>query len=131
MHIYEGTMGFIESGKIVIENNGKAVSDISWNPHPSFKGVSLKLILDGKSLSDRMSCHFVRIDPDCEIGMHEHGSQLEIHEVISGNGTCIINEKETAYSPGTIAVIPEKTPHCVKAGKKGLVMFAKFSPPLM
>ncbi len=120
-----------EKGKIIFEKVTSDVSNIAWKEHASFKGVFLKHIITGADTNGRLSCHLVKIEPQCEIGNHAHDAQLEIHEVISGKGVCMINGKETEYENGIIAVIPEKINHIVKAGPEGLQLFAKFSPPLL
>ncbi len=37
----------------------------------------------------QLSCHLVKINPECEIGDHIHENNLEIHEIIYGSGTGI------------------------------------------
>ena len=62
--------------------------------------------------------------------MHIHETQLETHEVIAGNGTCIHADTTLDYVPGVISILPKKVPHEVVAGDNGLYLFAKFIPAL-
>ena len=39
-----------------------------------------------------LSCRLVRIEARCGIGMHAHGTSLELHEVVAGRGVCLTPE---------------------------------------
>jgi quercetin dioxygenase-like cupin family protein len=104
---------------------------IAWNPHPKFAGVSLKHLVTGSDTGGRLSLHHVRIDPGCEIGDHAHAGQVEIHDVISGEGTCTLAGKEIRYGPGVMGIMPADTVHRVVSGAEGLLLLATFSPPLV
>ena len=104
---------------------------IEWNEHPKFKGVYLKHLVRGLATDGRLSCHLVRIDPNSVLDEHVHENQLELHEVIEGEGSFILADKETAYHPGRMGIIPQGVRHKVIAGKSGLVLLAKFCPALL
>jgi quercetin dioxygenase-like cupin family protein len=101
-----------------------------WNPHPKFAGVALKHLVTAKDTGGRLSLHHVRIDPGCAIGDHAHAGQVEIHDVISGEGSCTVAGKEIRYHPGVMGIMPADTVHRVVAGKAGLLLLASFCPPL-
>lgn len=111
---------------------GKTVSfaDIAWSKHPVFEGVELKHIITSKDTDGEYSYHLVRIAPDKSILDHIHETQLETHEVIAGEGTCINDGVELVYEPGVISIMPKAIHHEVRAGKDGLYLFAKFFPAL-
>ena len=98
--------------------------------HPAFTGVALKHILTSEETDGAYSYHLVRIAPNCSIGEHIHETQLETHEVIAGNGTCINEGTAITYGPGIISVFPANVPHEVNAGEDGLCLFTKFMPAL-
>ena len=75
-------------------------------PHPKFAGVFLRHLVTGHETGGRMSLHHVRIDPGCSIGNHTHAGQVEIHDVISGEGTCTLAGKEIRYVPGIMGIMP-------------------------
>lgn len=104
---------------------------IPWNRHPTFEGVELKHIVTSKETGGQFSYHLVRIAPGKAIENHVHQTQLETHEVIAGSGVCINNGAALAYEPGVISILPMGLPHEVKAGEKGLYLFAKFMPALV
>jgi quercetin dioxygenase-like cupin family protein len=104
---------------------------LPWNLHPKFAGVALKHLVTGVDTGGRLSLHFVRVDPGCMIGDHTHIGQVEIHDVISGEGTCTIAGKGIRYVPGIIGIMPADTVHRVVAGEQGLLLLATFSPPLV
>ena len=117
-------------GRLSVVEGDAAFEQIDWSKHPTFEGVELKHIITAKDTDGNFSFHLVRIAPGKTIGNHSHETQLETHEVISGNGVCINDGKKMEYEPGVISIIPAKIPHEVKAGDEGLYLFAKFMPAL-
>ena len=118
------------TGRLSIVGGDVAFEQINWSKHPTFEGVELKHIVTGNDTNGQFSFHLVRIAPGKTIGNHIHETQLETHEVISGSGVCVNDGKEIEYEAGVISIMPAKIPHEVKAGDKGLYMFAKFMPAL-
>lgn len=119
-----------ENGRLVNSEGGKSLDSIPWNKHPTFDGVSLKHIVTGNDSNGVFSYHLVRIEPCKMIGEHTHDPQLETHEVIAGDGVCRNGEHHYNYTPGTIAILPAGIQHEVTAHESGLLLFAKFIPPL-
>ncbi len=120
-----------ENGKLFTMLNSKNLSDLGWKPHQTFKGVYLKHLVTGVDSNNEISCHLVKIEPGCEIGLHTHQNNLEIHEVIAGSGSFLLGEDNYEYLPGNIGVIPKNVVHQVLAGEEGLYLLAKFSPALL
>ncbi|MFA4877344.1 MAG: cupin domain-containing protein [Methanoregula sp.] len=102
-----------------------------WNPHAKFHGVFLKHLVTGSDTGGRLSIHHVRIDPGSAIGDHSHAGMVEIHDVIAGEGTCVVEDREIRYSPGSMGVMPADRVHRVVAGETGLLLLATFSPALV
>ena len=121
---------FNNEGKLLLPGSEISFADIPWSKHPTFEGVELKHIITSEHTSGQFSFHLVRIAPNKKIGNHVHKTQLETHEVISGNGICINNGAEIEYEPGVISILPMNVPHEVTAGNNGLYIFAKFMPAL-
>jgi quercetin dioxygenase-like cupin family protein len=107
------------------------VSTLAWNSHAKFAGVSLRHLVTGKDTPGRLSLHHVRIDPGCSIGDHTHAGMVEIHDVLSGDGTCVLEGKEKRYLPGMMGVMPADRIHRITAGQEGLLLLATFSPALV
>jgi quercetin dioxygenase-like cupin family protein len=107
------------------------IDDMPWNPHSVFKGVYLKHLIKGEKTNNQISCHLVKIEPGCEIGLHNHIGKTELHEVIEGYGDCITEGKGVHYKTGCVALVPADNNHKVTAGEKGLVLLAKFFPALV
>lgn len=124
------TFEIFNNGKLITPAATKKFRDIPWGEHPTFTGVELKHILTSEETNGAYSYHLVRIAPNCSIGKHIHEMQLETHEVIAGNGTCINEGTAITYEPGIISVFPAGIPHEVNAGEDGLYLFAKFLPAL-
>lgn len=121
---------FDNAGKLILPDTEISFADISWSEHPAFEGVELKHIVTSEQTGGQFSHHLVRIAPNKKIGNHVHKTQLETHEVISGNGVCVNGGAEIKYEPGVISILPMNVPHEVIAGKDGLYLFAKFIPAL-
>lgn len=124
------TFEIFDTGKLITPAAMKEFSNIPWREHPTFTGVELKHLLTSEETDGAYSYHLVRIAPNCSIGEHIHETQLETHEVIAGNGTCINEGTAITYEPGIISVFPANVPHEVNAGEDGLCLFAKFMPAL-
>ncbi len=105
-------------------------SEIDWAAHPKFAGVYMKNVLTGKDTDNRFSSHIVKIEPGCEIGNHIHEGKTELHEIIEGQGTALVNDKKIDYTLGVVSLIPDSVPHEIKSGEKGLLLLAKFIPAL-
>lgn len=120
-----------ESGKVSFLNDDINASEIPWNSHPTFKGVYLKHLITGSQTNGTLSCHLVKIEPNCTIDNHIHEGKLEVHEVIHGKGCCHIGDRKIPYESGSIALIPSDINHKVTADQEGLYILAKFSPALL
>ena len=118
------------SEKIYFADKQVNIDALAWNPHASFKGVYLKHLITGQDTGSKLSCHIVKVEPNCILDTHMHDGKIEIHEVISGSGVMYLDGKEFSYSVGQMCVIPANTLHKVVAGKDGLYLFAKFTPAL-
>lgn len=121
----------MDKGTVAFCDRDDAASDIRWNPHPKFKGVSLKHLITGKDTNGKLSCHMVRVEPGCELESHVHADQWELHEVIRGSGMAVLDGKTMEYASGKAAVIPTGKTHSVRAMDDGLVLLAKFFPALV
>ena len=118
------------SANIYFSDKQVKIETLLWNAHPTYKGVYLKHLILGKDTENQLSCHIVKVEPNCILDTHQHDGKIEIHEVVGGSGTMFLDKKEINYSVGQICVIPANTPHKVVAGKDGLYLFAKFTPAL-
>ena len=125
--IYEELM----NSKVYFFNADKDISKAEWNTHKQFEGVSLMHLIKSCDTESTASIHIVRIMPNCEIGSHIHENSLEVHIVIEGEGKMSLEDKEYAYQPGTVALIPKGMSHKVSANEKGLKLIAFFSPSLL
>lgn len=121
----------ISNGTIETKYGQTNCSELNWNPHPAFEGVYIKHLITGDKTDGQLSCHMVRLDPECTLEPHIHDSQWELHEVIKGSGTAVFEKELKPYHPGRTAVIPKGSSHSVKAGTEGLTLLAKFFPALI
>ena len=101
-----------------------------WQPHPSFTGVALKTLLDGKESDGSVSCHLVKVQPGCGLLEHTHPKSDEVHHVLAGGGQAWVGDARTTYQPGRVNFIPMANAHGVTAGDAGLLLLAVFTPVL-
>ncbi len=121
----------IADGTIYYPDHSENSGDIDWQEHPVFAGVFLKHLIQGAQSNGLFSSHLVKIKPHCFLDSHCHDKQMELHEIIEGEGVCQLLDVSRAYSVGITAVIPQGTMHKVMAGEQGLTMLAKFFPALL
>ena len=119
-----------DKGMLLTESTKLDLTTSDWNAVPGLKGVHLKDILVSAQTEGKISCHLVKIEPNCKIDLHTHPDHVEIHEVIQGEGNCLLNTETQEYNSGTVAFIPKNLEHEVVAGDKGLYLFAKFIPAM-
>lgn len=124
-------MNDFNKGKLYINEKIIDVEDLQWNEHSDFKGVFLKHIIKGADTNNSLSCHLVKINPDCEIDIHNHSGKTELHEILSGFGQCLIEQTTINYQKGVVGFIPTDKNHSIKASNKGLFFLAKFFPALL
>ncbi len=125
-----GTTPF-ETGSVSGSAGKRETESIAWTPHPAFAGVSMKHLVTGADTNGTSSVHLVKVNPGCCIGDHIHSGKTEIHQVVSGEGRCLVEERKIEYGEGVVAVIPADRPHSVVAGESGLFLLAVFSPALL
>jgi len=131
MDISSNIIKIIEEGKVYHLNKKDLISDLEWNAHPKFKGVFLKHLVKGADTNNKFSAHIVKVEAGCEIGEHVHEINLELHEILEGDGIGFVMDKEIKYNLGTFVVIPENIKHKVIAKESNLYLFAKFFPALV
>lgn len=122
----KGIFEQFEHGSLTVEQHQQNLSSLPWIEHKEFAGVFLKNIVSTQQTQGLLSCHLVRINPHGKIGLHAHPTQIELHEVVSGNGTCMTEHGAISYEPGSVTILAHGTAHEVQAGSKGLCLFAKF-----
>lgn len=120
-----------DKGKLYFNGECFDIENFEWNEHPVYKGVFLKHIIKGEITNNCLSCHLVKINGGCEIGIHNHTGTTELHEIISGLGHCTIEQTKVDYHKGVIGFIPADLNHSIKAENEGLFLLAKFFPALL
>jgi len=73
----------------------------------------------------------VNVNPYCALETHIHENQWELHQVVAGEGDCLLNDRRIPYNPGCLTLIPQGARHRVEAGEKGLMLLATFFPALL
>ncbi len=89
---------------MVLPNTEISFVDIAWSKHPTFEGVELKHIVISEQTGGQFSYHLVKIALNKKNKTYVCETQLETHEVISGNGVCINKSAEIKYEAGIISI---------------------------
>ncbi len=125
------TVKGLSEGKIVYTDKELNVTDLEWNPHPSFTGAFLKHLVKGDATGGKFSCHLIRIQDGFEIGEHVHDGKWEFINIVGGVGKGEIAGKETVCELGVSLVVPENVKHRIVAGNGDVYLLAKFIPALL
>ncbi|MCL2590303.1 MAG: cupin domain-containing protein [Betaproteobacteria bacterium] len=120
-----------EQGELALPGRRVMFMERDWQPHSQFAGVALKHLLTATDTNGAFSYHLVCVEPGCAIGEHMHATQRETHEVIAGAGVCRNQNEDFDYRTGVVSLIEPGVQHSVTAGGEGLLLFAKFIPPLL
>lgn len=115
------------SQQTLIENLDQA-SSAAWTAHPKFPGVAMKTVVGSALTRGALSQHLVRVDAGCELATHVHAQQCELHLVLAGSGEAWLEDRSSAYRPGSVSTIAAGSAHSVRAGAAGLTLLASFSP---
>jgi quercetin dioxygenase-like cupin family protein len=118
-------------GTLIVPGQTITPESLPWNPHPNLTGVFLRHIITGKDTGGHLSLRHVRINPGCAIGDHSPTGQVEIHDVLTGEGTCTLAGTGLSYISGVVGVISADQVHRVEAGDKGLLLLATFVSSLV
>ena len=111
----------------LIENLDQA-SSAAWAAHPKFRGVTMKTVVGSALTQGALSQHLVRVDAGCALETHVHAQQCELHLVLAGSGEAWLEDRSSAYRPGSVSTIPAGSAHSVRAGGDGLTLLASFTP---
>jgi quercetin dioxygenase-like cupin family protein len=102
-----------------------------WYSHPAWSGVFLKDLVTAKETGGKFSYHLIRVWKNKEVMDHDHETQWEWNQIISGKGVFVIGDKEVPLVPGQTFVTPPGVHHTVSADDEDLTLLALFSPALL
>ena len=91
-----------DHGTLAEQGCNTNIEALPWNRHKDFEGVYLKNIVTPEKTGGRFTCHLVRIEPGKKIGLHTHPTNIELHEVIEGQGYCLTEQGKIDYTPGSM-----------------------------
>lgn len=117
--------------RIVLPGPEDFVKDDDWKAHPKLPGVWMKHLILACDTAGALSCHLVRVEAGKEIGLHTHEGSCEVHQVLSGGGSCRLDGCEARYEPGVCKLIPAGETHAVHASGGDLLLLATFAPALL
>ena len=107
----------------------KTVADISWQPHPLFKDVSIRPLVTKKEDGLDVTCMLARIPAGQEIPEHVHEEQVDILYPLQGKAEMFVDGAGTfALEPGMIVRVPKNTKHYIFNVTEELLIYDVFQP---
>lgn len=108
------------------------VETISWQPHPTAEGVSIKPLVSKKKENTNVTCMLVQVPKGKEVSEHIHQEQDDILFPLKGNATMWVDGNGSfSLEPGVIVRVPRGTKHKIIEIKEDLLIYNVFYPCLI
>ena len=79
--------------------------------------------------SERILVGLNSFEPGQDHALHAHQGMDKVYQVLSGQGTFLLEDRELSMEPGTMLVAPEGVPHGIRNdGSERLVVLAILAP---
>jgi quercetin dioxygenase-like cupin family protein len=110
----------------------RLVDSISWQPHPTAKGVRIKPMISLKEHNLDVTCMLVDIPAGIDIPEHIHETQDDILYPLHGKGVMWVDGNgDFALEPGVIVKVPKGIKHKITDVTEDLLLYDVFCPALM
>jgi quercetin dioxygenase-like cupin family protein len=106
--------------------------DVAWIPHPSFKGIEIKVLLSRKDHGAEASVVIVRVAPGVkpEVPEHVHETSEDIIYPLKGSAKIWIETQgEIDLTPGRVVRVPRNVKHRVYDISADFLAYDVFAPP--
>jgi len=105
-------------------------AETEWGDHPRFSGIQMKPLLM-RADNSLANVSQVRVPPGCQVGLHNHATQVETIYLLTGQAVLTIAGSEAPLSAGCIVAIPPGAEHSLRnIGTDPIELIAFFTPPL-
>lgn len=79
--------------------------------------------------SDRMLVGLNSFEPGQEHALHAHEGMDKVYQVLQGQGSFLLEDRELAMNPGAMLIAPSGVPHGIRnEGNEPLVVLAILAP---
>jgi quercetin dioxygenase-like cupin family protein len=110
----------------------RSVEDVSWMPHPSVQGVTIKPLISEKEHGLNVTCMLVNVPVGKEVPEHIHEKQDDILYLLQGKAVMWVDGTGNfSLEPGVIVRVPKGKKHKIFDVTQDLLIYDVFCPALM
>jgi quercetin dioxygenase-like cupin family protein len=105
------------------------VDELEWQPHPTAKGVEIKVLISRAAQGTDVTCMLVRIGRGLEVPEHIHDQSDDILYPLAGKAMMWAEGSgDFALEPGVIVRVPQGTKHRIFDVSEDLLIYDVFWP---
>ena len=110
----------------------RSVEKVSWMPHPTVQGVTIKPLISEKEHGLNVTCLLVNVPAGREVPEHIHEEQDDILYLLQGKAVMWVDGTENfSLEPGVIVRVPKGKKHKIFDVTQDLLIYDVFCPALM
>ena len=110
----------------------RSVEKVSWMPHPTVQGVTIKPLISEKEHGLNVTCMLVNVPAGKEVPEHIHEEQDDILYLIQGKAVMWVDGTGNfSLEPGVIVRVPKGKKHKIFNVTQDLLIYDVFCPALM
>jgi quercetin dioxygenase-like cupin family protein len=108
------------------------VEELEWQPHPTAKGVEIKVLVSEATQGTDVTCMLVRIGCGMEVPEHVHDHSDDILYPLVGKARMWVEGSgDFALEPGVIVRVSQGTKHRIFDVSEELLLYDVFWPALL
>ncbi|MBL7064898.1 MAG: cupin domain-containing protein [Anaerolineae bacterium] len=109
-----------------------SVEELEWQPHPTAKGVEIKVLVSRGAQGTDVTCMLVRIGRGLEVLAHVHDRSDDILYPLAGKARMWVDGSgDFSLEPGVIVRVPQGTNHRIFDVSEDLLLYDVFWPALL
>jgi quercetin dioxygenase-like cupin family protein len=110
----------------------RSVEKVSWMPHPTVQGVTIKPLISNKEHGLNVTCMLVNVPAGKEVPEHIHEEQDDILYLLQGKAVMWVDGTgDFSLEPGVIVRVPKGKKHKIFDVSQDLLIYDVFCPALM